>query len=126
MTFMKTRLPLALLSLSLLVACSPHPATGVWKAIADNELGINRLVVGYEGRAEFKTSKLDNANWHCFWAAPDKKKLELNCTPSTNPDQKRSFSLNVNDQGVAEFQEKGAVLATFTRVDENPSPRKKK
>ena len=124
MTFMKIRLPLALLLSSLLVACSPHPATGVWKATADNELGINRLVVSFEGRAEFKTSKLDNAVWHCFWAAPDKKKLELNCTPSTNPDQNRSFSLNVNDQGLAEFQEKGAVLATFTRVNENPSPRK--
>jgi len=125
MIFMKIRLPLVLLLLSLLVACSPHPAAGVWKATADNELGINRLVVGFEGRAEFITRKLDNANWHCFWAAPDKEKLELNCTPSTNPDEKRSFTLSVNDQGLAEFQEKGAVLATFTRLDENPSPRKK-
>ena len=126
MTLIKNRLPLVLLSLLLLSACSPHPATGVWKATGDNELGINRLVVGYEGRAEFITTKLDSANWHCFWGAPDKKKLELNCTSSTNSDQKRSFTLSVNDQGLAEFQRKGgAVLATFTRVDENPSPRKK-
>ncbi|MCF6189837.1 MAG: hypothetical protein L3J51_05130 [Cocleimonas sp.] len=108
-----------------MVACSPHPATGVWKATDDNELGIDRLVAGYEGRAEFITRKLDNANWHCFWAAPDKSQLKFDCTPSTNPDQKRSFILSVNDQGLAELQENGAVLATFTRVDENPSPRKK-
>jgi len=121
---MKIRLPLALSSLFLLVACSPHPATGVWKATADNELGINRLVVGYEGRAEFITTKLDNANWHCFWGAPEKKLLKLNCTPSTNPDEERSFVLSVNDEGLAELKGDGSLLATFTRVDENPSPRK--
>ena len=108
-----------------LSACSPHPATGVWKATADNALGIDRLVAGFEGKAEFVTRKLNNALWHCFWAAPDKKKLELSCAPSTNPDKKRAFVLSVNDQGLAELQDDGAVLATFTRLDENPSPQKK-
>jgi hypothetical protein len=132
------------ISLSLLLsACSPHPATGVWKATGDNELGIDRLVAGFEGRAEFITSKLDNTLWHCFWAAADKKRLTLSCTPSTNPDQKRVFVMSVNKQGLAELRdnyrpakgflpavgiswdERLPVLATFIRLDENPSPAKK-
>ncbi len=126
-----------------LSACSPHPATGVWKATGENELGIDRLVVGFEGRAEFTTSKLNNAVWHCFWAAPDKVRFMLTCTPSTNPDQERVFVLRVNDQGLAELlanyrpakgflpadgislDYKLPILATFTRLDENPSPPKK-
>ena len=116
------------ISLSLfLSACSPHPATGVWKATGDNQLGIDRLVAGFEGRVEFTTTKLDNALWHCFWGAPDKKKLELDCTPSTNTDKKRSFILSVNDAGLAELRDVDdtKLLATFTRLDEDPSPRKK-
>jgi len=120
-----------------LSACSPHPATGVWKATGDNDLGVDRLVAGFEGRAEFTTSKLDNAVWHCYWGVPDKSKLELTCTPSTNPDLKRVFILSVNDQGLAELRDKSdpvdssplndnrPVLATFIRLDEDPSPRKK-
>ena len=125
MNILSLRIPFFVISLSLfLSACSPHLAAGVWKATADNKLGIDRLVVGFEGRAEFKTRKLDNANWHCFWAAPNKKQLNFDCTPSTNPDQRRSFVLNVNDKGLAEMIGEGSLLATFTRVDEDPSPRK--
>ncbi len=119
-----------------LSACSPHPATGVWKATGENTLGIDRLVAGFEGRAEFTTSKINNAVWHCFWGAADKKILKLNCAPSTNTEEKRLFTLGVNEQGLAELRDDAAngvsstetlpVLATFTRLDEDPSPRKKK
>jgi len=71
----------------LLSACSPHPGSGVWEAVADNEQGISKLTVGFEGKAEFTSSKLNNAVWHCFWSTADKKKLVLDCTPSTNPEQ---------------------------------------
>ena len=108
----------------LLSACSPHPGTGVWKANGENELGIARLVVGFEGRAEFSTSKQDNAVWHCFWGVSDKQELSLDCTPSTNPDNKKSYSLSVNDSGFAELRNENTLLATFTRSDENPSPKK--
>ncbi len=111
----------------LLTACSPHPATGVWKATDDNKLGIARLVAGFEGRVEFTTSKLDNAVWHCFWGISDKTELSLDCTPSTNPEKKRSFILTVNDKGIAELRDsanRSELLATFIRLDENPSPKK--
>ena len=110
----------------LLSSCSPHSGTGVWKANAENEWGITRLVVGFEGRAEFKSTNKDNAVWHCFWsAARDKKSLDLECTPSTNVDQKQTFNVIVNDQGFAELRNETSLLATFTLQDENPSPAKK-
>jgi len=128
-----------LLSL-LLSACSPHPATGVWKSTGNNALGIDRLVAGFDGKAEFTTHKINNALWHCFWAATDKSHLTLSRIPSTNTDQKQTFVLSLNTQGKAElrgnyYPTKGflpidkvaldeglPVLATFIRLDENPSP----
>lgn len=126
-----------ILFLSLfLTACSPHPATGVWKTTGDNALGIDRLVAGFEGRAEFTTGKINNAVWHCFWGAADKKIIKLNCVPSIKTDEKRLFTLSVNEQGLAELRDDATdgasstealpVLATFVRLDEDPSPRKKK
>jgi outer membrane biogenesis lipoprotein LolB len=108
----------------LLSACTPHPGAGVWKATADNEQGISKLTVGFEGKAEFTSSKQNNALWHCFWSTADKKKLALECTPSTNPEQKTSFELIINEQGLAELYSKTTLLATFKRLDENPSPKK--
>lgn len=128
MLSLQSRLLSRLLSIALfsflLTACSPHPATGVWKTTGDNVLGIDRIVVGFEGRAEFITKKQDNSVWHCFWGVSDEKQLSFDCTPSTNPEQKKSFVLGINDEGLAELRENAKLLATFTRSDENPSPKK--
>lgn len=121
------RYSLIFIFVALLTACSPHPTSGVWKATEDNELGITRLVASFDGRAEFTTSKLENAVWHCFWSISDKTALSLNCTPSTNPDHKRIFSLSINDQNLAELRDgngQAKILATFIRLDENPSLKK--
>ena len=107
-----------------LSACSPHPVSGVWKATEANALGIDRLVVGFEGRAEFTTSDQGSVTWHCFWGISDKKTLALDCTPSSNPDNKKSFTLSVNDNDKAELRDESTLLATFNRLDENPSPKK--
>jgi len=129
MMSLKPRFFFVIFSLFLLSACSPHPGTGVWKALADNEMGIERLVVGFEGRAEFVSKKQDNANWHCFWGKLSDTELSLDCTPSTNIELHKDFILTANDQGQAELREVekegSSPLATFSRLDENPSPRKK-
>lgn len=124
------RFPFIIIFSLLFVGCSPHPGTGVWQANDGNILGITRLVVGFEGRAEFTTSKQDNAVWHCFWGVTGDKELSLECTPSTNPDNNKSFVLTVNDKGFTELREgsssvnEAKLLATFVRLDENPSPKK--
>ena len=123
MKLSNARLTMTLLFVGSLLGCSPHPSTGVWKALADNEMGIDRLVVSFEGRAEFVSKKLDNATWHCFWAKESQKKLNLKCSASTSPDDKKTFFIVVNDKGLAEFMNEDKILATFTRLDENPSPK---
>ncbi len=105
----------------LLSACSPHPATGVWKTATDNEYGISRLVVAFDGKAEFISTKLDSANWHCFWAAKAKYEVELDCTPSTDTLTKERFVLKINEQGLAEFAHKFRSMIVFEPVNENPA-----
>ena len=128
MTFgslMKFHSSLFLLSITLLLsACSPHPAAGVWKTTEDNDYGITKLVVAFEGRVDFVTRKLDNATWHCFWAVTGKQEASLDCTSSLNPEQEETFLLIINDQGLAELRHKSQLVASFTRQDENPSPQK--
>jgi hypothetical protein len=126
---MKTSYSLFLLATVLfLSACTPHPSSGVWKATQstkDNDYGISRLVVNFEGWASFTTSTLDNAAWHCFWAATDKQKASLNCTSSLDSKQEEVFILTVNNQGLAELRHKSKLVGIFARLDENPSPKKK-
>lgn len=118
---MKTFHRLLIISITLFVsACSPHPTSGVWKAIDDNDYGIAKLIVSFDGRAEFVTPKLDNATWHCFWAATGKRQANLDCTPSTNPDEEQLFALSINDQEQAELMHKSKLVATFTLLNENP------
>ena len=106
----------------LLAACSPHPAAGVWKTTEDNDYGITKLVLSFEGRADFVTRKLNNATWHCFWAITGTLEVSLDCTSSLNPEQEESFFLTINDQDLAQFRHKSQLVGTFTRQDENPSP----
>ena len=125
----KLTAPLLIFILSFLVACTPHPGAGVWKSNGDNKMGIERLVVGFDGKAEFVSKQSGNANWHCFWGKLSDNKLSLTCTPSTNPSQKRSFILSTSGKDKAELYEfindkNNTLLATFIRLDENPSPRK--
>ncbi|MBN4063437.1 hypothetical protein JYT79_01510 [Cardiobacterium sp. AH-315-I02] len=122
---MKFYYALFFISISLLLsACSPHPAAGVWKATEDNAYGISRLVVGFDGRADFVTRKLNNATWHCFWTTSGKQEATLGCTSSLNTEQEERFILSVNEQGFAQLQHKSQIAGTFQQLNENPSPRK--
>lgn len=105
----------------LLSACSPHPGTGVWQANGDNEAGIVRLVVSFNGRAEFSSRHPLAADWHCFWSGLDKHRIELDCTPSTQPDQKQVFILYATVKGQARLQQQTKTIAAFHLLDEDPT-----
>jgi hypothetical protein len=107
----------------LLCSCTPHPGSGVWKSSGENEYGINRMVVSFDGTASFTTSKNNPAQWHCFWTASSKIKSDLKCTPSTNTEQEENYTLTVDDQDIAQLKHNGQQIALFVRQDENPSPR---
>jgi len=105
----------------MLSGCSPHPGSGVWESTQSNDFGLSRLVVGFDGRASFDTKSSKTISWHCFWSASGKQEIQLSCTPSTNPDNGQKFSLNVNEQGLAEFKQQGKRIALLKRLDEDPS-----
>lgn len=122
---MKILYLLPMLSIALLLsACSPHPAAGVWQATEDNDYGVSKLIVSFDGKAEFVTSKLDSTSWHCFWGATGKQQASLDCSSSTNAEQEERFILTVNDMDIAELQHRSHRVATFTRLHENPAPGK--
>ena len=111
---------LAFISFFGLTACSPHTSTGVWVSSGDNELGISKIIVAFEGRAEFTTVKPVKANWHCFWGKANDQALNLDCTPSTDTKKARKFVITSKDDKTAEFLENNKLIATLIRVNENP------
>ena len=119
---MKFFFSLSLITITaLLIACTPHPASGVWKATDNNDYGIDKLVIAFDGKAYFTDTKKDNAEWHCFWTASSEFATELKCTPSTNPDQEEKYTLTIDDKKVALLRHNTQLIATFMRLDKDPS-----
>ncbi len=106
--------------LLILTACSPHPGTGVWSANAENKYGLSKIIIAFNGRAEFTTTRLMKTKWHCFWGKKTKTILSLDCSPASNPEQSRKFTIVSLDKMSAELREAGKPIATLKRVDENP------
>lgn len=106
----------------LLSACSPHPVAGVWKTSEDNDYGVSMLNVSFDGRADFVTTKPDNATWHCFWGANAKQEAALDCRSSTHSELQERFVLTINEQGRAELWHRSRLVASFIRQDEHPAP----
>lgn len=100
----------------LLSACTPHPSAGNWQAVGDNANGIRQLTMNFDGKAEFATTRPENAEMHCFWGAVEKNIAALQCTASTNPDVELDYRLSISDNGVAELSHNGLLVASFNRV----------
>ncbi|HHJ36438.1 MAG TPA: hypothetical protein ENJ87_11790 [Gammaproteobacteria bacterium] len=112
---------LYLISITLLLsACTPHPASGVWKTKQDNDYGLAQLIVAFDGKANFATTKPDDAEWHCFWSGTSKKTIILKCTPSTDTGREEQFTLTVDDKGIAEFHHETELIALLRRLNKNP------
>ena len=113
---MKVRHPFLLaLSANLIAACSPHPSAGEWKAISDNEFGIEYLNILFEGKAEFATAKNDIAIWHCFWGGESKTVAAMNCAPSTDTERREEYQFVVDSAEHGQLIHQGKVIASFER-----------
>lgn len=104
----------------LIAACSPHPASGVWKTTQDNAYGISELIMSFDGRAKFVTSKRNDATWHCFWSASAEKQADMDCNPSTEKETKSLFVLKVTNPGEAELFHDSILVGIFHLHNENP------
>lgn len=119
---MKLSYTALLLSLSVFImACSPHPASGVWLTADDNDYDISKVVIGFDGRANLISQKLNNTEWHCFWSAVTKQEILLNCTPSTNPENEQRFTVKIDNKKIAELLHNDQLVSKLTLQSENPS-----
>jgi len=110
---------LLLVILPWLAGCAPHPGAGKWQAVAGNEAGITDLTLSFDGRALFATAR-PKASWHCFWSAQDANSAILDCTPSSNPDQKVRWFFRVDQEGEGRLERDGRLVARFWRVEGKP------
>ncbi len=90
---------LILFSAMLVVACSPHPGAGGWRANSA-DAAFERLEIRYDGRADFYTRATDKtAAWRCFWAGVDNHAIGLKCINATDTTMERQFQLAVDAGG---------------------------
>ena len=106
----------AILAAFLLVACSPHPGAGKWKAVSDNELGIRNISILFEGKATFETAKKDVAVWHCFWGGESENTAVMNCTPSSDEERREKYRFVTTEEDLGQLLYQGRVVATFKRM----------
>ncbi len=99
----------------VLVACSPHPGAGEWKAVSDNALGIVDLNIQFDGKAEFATTKKDAAVWHCFWGKGGESTATMKCVPSSDPERRELYQFVAHGEERGELFYEGQSMATFER-----------
>lgn len=103
-----------------LSACSPHPSTGVWESTDNNELGVTKIIIAFEGKAGFTSTKPSKVEWHCFWGKENDESLNLDCSPSISTERPRKFVIVSRAENSAELQENGKLLIKLKRINENP------
>lgn len=82
----KSRLLFTLFFSQLLLACSPHPASGQWQSISIGNSEIVLIDVKFDGKAEMHGRNNGQIVRRCFWAGQDSKTISLTCVHPENTD----------------------------------------
>jgi len=110
----KFRLLIILFISQLLLACSPHPASGQWHNLSIGNSEIVLIDVKFEGKAEMYSAKDKQIVRRCFWAGQDSKTIALTCVHPDNTDIDIKYQFQVSgDQ--ATLQLGAQVIASFRR-----------
>ena len=84
--------------------------------VLTNHIGVVKLAVHFDGKAEFSTAAPETADMHCFWGATARDTATLQCTPSTDPEREVFYQFTVGDDGFAELSHDGSVVARFRKA----------
>lgn len=111
---MKTKFKyLALLSLPLLAACTGHPGAGKWQLSPSSDFQYHRLVVNFDGKAEFYKANDDLAWLHCFWTAHAADTIGLECASTNQEAPNEIFKLKVTTNQAAQLLIDDKIVASF-------------
>mgnify|MGYP001816601978 FL=1 len=99
----------------LLSACSPHPAAHTWVTDDQNEPGISKLDVTFEGTAEFYSTADLKSIRRCFWGAKSRTIIELNCVHAEDTEIKETYELEVADNNSARLTHNKILIARLSK-----------
>lgn len=108
----KINLLFALFLTQLLLACSPHPASGQWHNIAIGNSKINMIDVMFDGKAEMYGVDKQQIIRRCFWAGQDSKTIAITCVHPDDTDTDIKYQLQVSSAQASLIQA-DQVIANF-------------
>ena len=111
------RVQLILLTVVFLItSCSPHPGSGEWVAAGENPRGFTRLVVQFDGKAEFYVQGREAESLRCFWQTSGERRIDLQCAGENASVEERVFQLDIAESGQAKLKESGDVIVRFSKT----------
>jgi len=105
---------LLILLLTLLLACSPHPASGQWNNIDIGDKEISMIDVMFDGKAQMYGVDKQQVIRRCFWAGVDSKTINLTCVHPENTDTDIKYQLEVSGSQ-AELHQAEQTIASFRK-----------
>ena len=114
----KNLCPPLLLSIPLLLAgCSGHPAAGTWQIREGSAIPYARLVVQFDGKAEFFRPNEERPAERCFWAGESADAIALQCIEAADTGQEHFYRLKVRGGGVGELIQEGRLLGMLDELE---------
>lgn len=110
----KNRVLVVLLSFALF-GCGAHPGAGIWQANEGNRGDFARLLVHFDGKAEFFFSDQPQKEWHCFWQAFNQDAIDLICSQPEQGSDNLKFRLFTVGDSRGELVQDGEVVGYFDR-----------
>jgi hypothetical protein len=101
-----------------MTGCAPHPGSGTWITAGESEGGFSKLIVQFDGKAEFFAPGREEEVLRCFWAGGSAKSILLDCNPAEDADARLRYSLAVTGADQAELLQSGKIVARFHRSTE--------
>ncbi|MBE9525403.1 MAG: hypothetical protein IME94_00375 [Proteobacteria bacterium] len=110
---------LLIISLLGLSACSPHSGAGTWITDGNNPLKLTKIVVVFEGTADFfseKNKETDNsAIRRCFWSTAAEDQLQMQCVHADNTDLKETYQFTIIEGNQAQLTQNKQLIALFKK-----------
>lgn len=99
----------------LISACSPHPGSATWLAIADQPTPFTKIAVHYDGKADIYSDSQADAVRRCFWSASSAQAIDLHCVDTGNTEHEENYRLTVNNTDTAVLTQSNTLIARFYR-----------